>query len=216
MKVKIKSVTGPVSGITPEQYIIEEARISSPINRSNHNTAPKLIVYLIKKKHWSPFEMVHVNFEISTSRAIGRELLRHVSFRFQEFSQRYASKVEFEEIPMRMATKNNRQSSVLGSALFDLLLLKEIEEHKEKSRKLYLRMLNLGVARECARFVLPECTQTDIVMSGSLRSWIHFLDVRDHDDAQLEIQLIARDIRAELEPLFPNVFEAIRNYHSLV
>jgi len=209
MKVTTLAATIEITNhLKPEEYLIECARVSSPENRANHETAPKLLNYLIKSGHWSPFEMVSCAFEIETSRAIGTQLLRHRSFSFQEYSQRYALAEKFEPIELRMQAEKNRQSSTdvlsQNSELYD-----EINNHIRHSKWLYDKLVREGIAKECARFVLPLCTQTTIVMHGTLRSWIHFLEQRCSDHAQKEIRLIAKKIKYELSIEYPWTAEAL-------
>ena len=208
MKVKLISLTqvvGVPEGTTPEELIVYIARVSNPGNQTNMTTAPKLIRYLIDYKHWSPFEMVDITFEIETSRAISAQLIRHRSFSFQEFSTRYSSVDRVEPIEMRLQAETNRQSSTTVTHEFDDL----VESAVGLAFDLYNKMLEEGVARETARMILPMATQTRLYMKGSLRSWIHFLAVRDDEHAQKEAQLIAKEIKRELIKLFPNVAEAL-------
>ncbi len=208
MKVKLISLTqvvGVPEVTTPEELIVYIARVSNPGNQTNMTTAPKLIRYLIDYKHWSPFEMVDITFEIETSRAISAQLIRHRSFSFQEFSTRYSSVDRVEPIEMRLQAETNRQSSTTVTHEFDDL----VESAVGLAFDLYNKMLEEGVARETARMILPMATQTRLYMKGSLRSWIHFLAVRDDEHAQKEAQLIAKEIKRELIKLFPNVAEAL-------
>lgn len=206
MEVSLKTVTP-----NAEVNIVEIARVSS--SRLDKTENPEgLIRYLIKNKHWSPFEHAYMTFEIDTSKAIGIQLLRHVSFRFQEFSQRYAAVESVEPIEFRLQAEKNRQSSTdrvgevwmepkgsFGSySLGDENVtnwLRDVAENMQKTLKLYKRGLELGIAKECARFILPMATSTKIYMTGSIRSWIHCLEIRDDGHAQLEVQRIAKDIK---------------------
>jgi len=174
----------------------------------------RLLKYLIEHAHWSPFEHTFLTFKIETSRAIGRELLRHRSFTFQELSQRYEKPVGFEHIETRIQCVKNRQSS---TDLCDPLVTYHGKEQTaseavtsflQHARELYETLLAVGVARECARFVLPESTTTTILMSGSLRSWIHFLAIRDHADAQKEARVIAQQIKEIFIAEFPAIAAA--------
>ena len=199
--------------ITPaaEQAIVEIARVSS--SRTDKSAKPEgLINYLIKHKHWSPFEHGYMSVEIETSKAIGIQLIRHRSFTFQEFSQRYqdVNKIGemFEPVELRKQAEDNRQSSTelinedFSDEIFDLLM---------NTQQLYNKMLNNGVARECARMILPMCTKTKIHMTGSIRSWIHFLDIRDDEHAQKEIQLAVQKIKRIFMEQFPIISKAL-NY----
>lgn len=208
MQVKLISYTKSViDEMTPEQIIVYCARVSNPQNQSNHETAPKLLDYLIENKHWSPFELVDTTFEITTSRAIAQQLLRHRSFSFQEFSQRYAAVTTLEPVEFRIQAVKNRQSST--EAIDDHELEAIAKDALDVALEAYNILIARGVAKETARFVLPLCTQTRLYMKGSLRSWIHFLEVRNHPHAQKEIQLVAQEIQKFLKGLFPNVADAV-------
>jgi thymidylate synthase (FAD) len=213
------SVTCPTIDVNPEEHIVAIARVSS--SRENKTEEPeKLINYLIKNKHWSPFEQVDIAYEIVTTRAIGTQLLRHRSFTFQEFSQRYAQVHEAIMPEIRRQADKNRQSS---EEVFDpnLSFIFEnnppyedkasyfVKKHIENAFTLYNELIGVGVAKECARNVLPMCAATKIYMKGSLRSWIHFLDVRLDAHAQKEIQELAQEIYADLKSVFPHTFSAI-------
>jgi thymidylate synthase (FAD) len=207
MNVKLIATTEPRELVTVEEFLISCARVSSPDNRLPHSTAPKLLSYLIKSKHWSPFEMVSACIEIETSRAIGAQLLRHKSFSFQEYSQRYAEVDTVEPIELRGQAIKNRQSSTV--VIDDIELVKHVENHVQGCKWLYSLLLRHGVAKECARMVLPMATQTTIVMHGTLRSWIHFLDQRCDDHAQKEIRAIADEIKQQLSIVFPWTAKAL-------
>lgn len=209
MNVKLVSMTNIlVDGIdTPEELIVYIARVSNPNNQLNMETAPKLIRYLIQNKHWSPFEMVNVCFEIETSRAISQQLVRHKSFSFQEFSQRYSEVEDFEPIELRKKAVKNRQSS--SDIVDDKALQDVVNKAVDGSFACYNLLLENGVAKEVARMVLPLTTKTRLFMNGSLRSWIHFLDVRNSEHAQKEIRLIAQEIENILKQHFPNTFDAL-------
>lgn len=191
MQVTLKAIT-PNS----EVNIVEIARVSS--TRTDKAEKPEgLINYLINNKHWSPFEHSFLTFEIVTSKAIGIQLLRHRSFTFQEFSQRYAKVENFEEFEIRRQADKNRQSSI---DIFDPIITDtnasiEINKLLSSIKILYNNLISHGVAKECARMILPMCTQTTIYMTGSVRSWIHFLQIRDDAHAQKEVQLIAKKMK---------------------
>ena len=205
MKVKLISVTPKA-----EENIVYIARVSS--KREDKKSKPEgLLNYLIKHKHWSPFEHSHLSVEIETSKAIGIQLIRHRSFTFQEFSQRYQNVSllgeMFEEIELRKQCKDNRQSSTevhKGSDAAVNVLLLEIKH-------MYESLLQDGVARETARMILPLCTKTKIHMTGSIRSWIHFLELRDDEHAQKEIRLIAKEIKHIFIEEFPTISKSL-NY----
>ena len=218
MKVKLISQTTPASVFSFETNIrtLEDlcaycARVSNPNNQQNTETSRKLINYLIKNKHWSPLEMVSACIEIETTRDIARQILRHRSFSFQEFSQRYQNVSllgeMFEEIELRKQCKENRQSSTEvyeGSDAPVKMLLLEI-------KRMYESLLQDGVARETARMILPMCTKTKIYMTGPVRSWIHFFRLRDDSHAQKEIQLVAKAGKKIFKETFPLVARAL-NY----
>lgn len=209
MNVKLIHITSDA-----EKLIAYIARVSSPDNQDNPDYA-KLIKYLIKNRHWSPFEQVSICFEIETSRAIAQQILRHRSFSFQEFSQRYSVITEIEPIELRRQAVKNRQSS---EDVFDPEL--ELGEHQVKASELidesiqqsiwtYNRLITAGVAKECARMILPLATRTKLYMHGNLRSWIHYLELRNDQHTQKEHRLIAQNIEQYLRIYFPTVFEAL-------
>jgi len=216
--------------ITPEQLIIYIARVSSSRTDSEKlEDHGRLINYLINHKHWSPFEHAYMTVEIETSRAIGRQLLRHRSFTFQEFSQRYSSDIEFEDIALRGQPEKNRQSSnkslstisgERGSLFwvghnYDNIRGKQCEavedaaialEHVEDA---YKKLIDAGVASETARMILPECTQTTIYMTGNIRSFIHLLDLRDDEHSQKEIREVAKEIGKIFQNQYPIISKAL-------
>jgi|TARA_B100000035_G_scaffold46437_1_gene35207 thymidylate synthase (FAD) len=193
-----------------EQLIAYMARVSNPDNQDNPNSE-RLIKYLIKHKHWSPFEMVNMCVQIETTRSVAAQILRHRSFSFQEFSQRYAQVVKPAAIPqLRRQDTKNRQNSIDNldpitvqdfnvkiSSLFDL------------SESLYKEMLQAGVAKECARDILPLSTPTTLYMNGTLRSWLHYTDLRCANGTQYEHKLIADQCKDIIEQQFPNVYAAM-------
>lgn len=191
-----------------DELLAYMARVSNPDAKPGdpHN---KLIKYLIDHKHWSPFEMVNMCVEINTERDISAQILRHKSFSFQEFSQRYAKAVMPELFDLRRQDSKNRQNST-----DDLPLGVIAESMRENSKALttayraYQKMLDLGVAKECARRILPMCTPTKIYMNGSVRSWIHYFDVRCDPATQLEHREIAIRIRDVFRKLFPDTAAA--------
>jgi len=201
MKVTLNCITQPVLDMTAEEYIIYAARVSSD-ERVNNETAPKLMNYLIKHKHWSPFEMISVGIEIETSRAIAQQILRHRSFSFQEFSQRYAAVTDMEPVQLRYQAETNRQSST-AQLPGDHDAHQGVRDGVAYCENLYHQLLEDGVAKECARMILPLTTQTTVVMHGTLRSWIHFFDQRCSEHAQLEIQQIAYAARDEIAKVCP-------------
>ena len=201
--------------ITPngEELIAYCARVSNPSNQNNNETAPRLIKYLIDHQHWSPLELVHMVVEINTTRSIAAQILRHRSFSFQEFSQRYAPVVEMPEIPqLRTQDWKNRQNSIdnLDPALAKKFEY-EISKHFCDSYQLYQDMLDAGIAKECARDVLPLATPTKLYMAGSIRSWLHYCDLRTGNGTQKEHAVIAGMIQDILYEHLPNVCDAMWN-----
>lgn len=190
-----------------EALIAEMARVSNPDNKNNTATAPKLIKYLIDNKHWSPFEMVNVCMEIVTTRDIARQILRHRSFSFQEFSQRYAVATSFISAEARMQDEKNRQNSI---ETYDVALQgwwKDIQDRMiRESSLLYQLALERGIAKETARKVLPEgLTESTMYMNGTLRSWLHYIDIRCDKATQKEHRLIAEQCRDVIKQLFPSI-----------
>ena len=202
-----------------EPLIVEMARVSAPKNAKNMSTAPRLIKYLIKHKHWSPFEMANMCVEIHTTRAISPQILRHRSFSFQEFSQRYANTNEIGriEIPhLRVQDTKNRQNST--DTLTNLLgkpatadLYRRVAIHFEDAEHLYQELLSSGVAKESARFILPTAAPTKLFMNGTLRSWLHYIDLRTDVSTQLEHREIALKIKDIFKQQFPTIAEAAWN-----
>jgi thymidylate synthase (FAD) len=199
--------------ITPaaEHQIEYCARVSNPKGQQTLDTTGKLLRYLVKHKHWSPFEMASACFEINTTRDISAQILRHRSFSFQEFSQRYAEVQVRPELPKwRRQDTANRQNSI------DNLDLETIAEADQlcanvikESTLAYQRLLELGVAKECARKILPMNSPTRLYMSGTIRSWIHYLQVRRGPETQVEHRVIAEEINRILNDEMPNLWEVI-------
>ena len=214
LKVELKGITYPIDieGIeTAEQFIAYCARVSNPDNQVNNETADKLIRYLIRNQHWSPFEMVNMTIEIETTRDIGRQILRHRSFSFQEFSQRYAVSTNFITRDARMQDPKNRQNS-LDTASDNLKGVWEAKQRNvlAEAQEAYEWALNNGIAKEQARAVLPEgLTVTNMYMAGTLRSWIHYVDLRGDMSTQLEHRLVAEASRKILKEHFPNIALAL-------
>jgi thymidylate synthase (FAD) len=189
------------------------ARVSNPSNQTNTETSPKLIRYLIKHKHWSPFEMVNMCVEITTTRSVAAQILRHRSFSFQEFSQRYARVIDLPSVPeLRRQDQKNRQNSVddLDPVLVNTLQYDAMKLYSDAYR-LYQRMLDCGVAKECAREVLPVSTPTRMYMNGTVRSWLHYCELRTSNGTQKEHAQIAGQIQDLLYQHLPNVSEAMWN-----
>ena len=208
MTVKLVSVTPDA-----EQTMAYVARVSNPANQDNDNYAG-LLRYCIKHNHWSVFEQSFMTLEIETTRAIAAQILRHRSFTFQEFSQRYAdSSLLSKAIPLpelRRQDTKNRQNSIddLDQETIDLLT-RQMDTLFSSSMSLYQQMLDRGVAKECARNVLPLCTPTRIYMSGSCRSWIHYINLRSANGTQLEHMRVAEDCKKVFVEQFPTVAESL-------
>jgi thymidylate synthase (FAD) len=226
MPVKIISYSKPVLDAidtndmndtnTIQDLVAYCARVSNPDNQNNKQTNEKLIKYLIKNHHWSPLEMVNVCLEIETTRDICRQILRHRSFSFQEFSQRYAeAKLGYKTKEARIQDVNNRQNSIAISNDEDNILLKESWEQKQidiinMSNETYQWALSNGIAKEQARAVLPEgMTISRMYMNGTLRSWVHYLQLRTGNGTQKEHQEVALECAQEIAKIFPMITELI-------
>ena len=204
--VKLIAITNPIDNMETEDLIGYCARVSNPSNQDNFDTTDKLLNYCLRNQHWSPFEMVHVVFEINTTRDIARQILRHRSFSFQEFSQRYADPTQlgFTVRETRLQDKKNRQSSIETEDDE----LKNIWRQKQnqlihEAKIAYKWALDNGIAKEQARSVLPEgCTNSRLYMAGSLRSWIHYCQLRMGNGTQKEHQEIAKECWAILQTQF--------------
>ena len=208
MTVKLVSVTPDA-----EQTMAYIARVSNPSNQNNEKYAG-LLKYCIKHNHWSVFEQSTMTLEIETTRAIAAQILRHRSFTYQEFSQRYAdSSLLAETIPLfdlRRQDTKNRQNSIDDINPRDKAYMEAmIAEHFKQSLEVYNALLDKGVAKECARFVLPQNTQTRLYMSGNVRSWMHYLELRTANGTQKEHMELAEDIRAIFIEQFPIISEAL-------
>ena len=191
------AVTQPEQDLSVEEFIVYCARVSNPANQSNHATAPKLMRYLTTHGHWSPFEMVSITMEITTTRDIARQILRHRSFSFQEFSQRYADPTEalgFSFRELRYQDKANRQNSIVGSQddLFQMEWINMQDSVMTEAKINYDAALAMGIAKEQARALLPEgLTVSRLYMAGTLRSWLHYCNVRTKADTQAEHRQVA-------------------------
>lgn len=213
MQVKLVSITEPkINSVisNAEELIVYCARVSNPSNQLNTHTAPKLIKYLIDHKHWSPFEMASMALEIETSRAIAAQILRHRSFSFQEFSQRYSVATELEYTELRKQGKTNRQ---VGDEPIDIGTYVELKEDIDQVQHhcidLYNKLVAKGIAKECARMVLPLNTKTTIYMAGTIRSWIHYFEIRTKQDTQKEHRQIALEAQKIFVQNFPNISDAL-------
>ena len=215
MNVTLKAITQPSTelqekGINDaERFIVYCARVSNPANQFNTDTSDKLINYCIKHQHWSIFEQAYCTFEIVTSRAIAAQILRHRSFTFQEFSQRYAETQELETVEWRKQGKTNRQVGEDATELPEHLE-NEFKALQWNSKRLYDLLLQEGVARECARMVLPLNTQTTLYVSGSVRSFIHYLQLRTKEDTQKEHREVALEMKKIFCETFPNIAKALK------
>jgi thymidylate synthase (FAD) len=203
--------TSKLIWVTPdaENLVAYMARVSNPENQDNPATAPKLLKYLIKNSHWSPFEMVNVCMEIETTRDIARQILRHRSFSFQEFSQRYAEVVNWDKGEARLQDNKNRQNSIPTQ---DRELQRWWDEQQaavwKQSTEAYKLALQQGMAKEVARKVLPEgLVMSRMYMNGTLRSWLHYVDIRCDVSTQKEHREIAQQCKVVLSSLFPSLFE---------
>jgi thymidylate synthase (FAD) len=225
MKVKLISSSKPSremydEGLMDAQELIAFcARVSNPANQYNMDTADKLIRYLIKHKHWSPLEMVSACLEIETTRDIARQILRHRSFSFQEFSQRYADPTKDLDFVLREArlqdTKNRQNSVAIGTETEDdRFLIAEWNRRQQDVinlvRENYAWAVGAGIAKEQARAILPEGnTVSRLYMNGTLRSWIHFIDLRSGNGTQLEHMEVARECARVIAEIFPMATEYV-------
>jgi len=198
--------------VTPEaeRLIVKPARVSSPQNEDNLATGPRLLKYLIKHKHWSPFEMANMCLEIYTQRDISAQIIRHRSFHFQEFSQRYAETEQAKIPKFRRQDSRNRQNSIDDLNDEQIDLLEELTyKHIKEGYELYQTMLEMGVAKETARRHLPMCSPTRIYMNGTLRDWIHYINLRTDKGTQWEHRTIANQAKIIFEQQFPVISEAV-------
>ncbi len=211
MNVSLISITQPfLSDLkNPEDIIAYCARVSNPNNQLNTETAPKLLKFLVKHKHWSPFEMVDMTLEIKTSRAIAAQILRHRSFSFQEFSQRYSQAQVLEKLELRKQAAKNRQSST--DEYQNSTLQAKVREHVAKGISLYNNLIEDGVAKESARMILPLTVETTMYMKGSIRSWAHYIDLRTEENTQKEHREIAEACKEIFKQNLPTVSEALWN-----
>jgi len=211
MNVKLISYTQGIDGKNLLEQVAFAARVSNPANQNSNETSEKLVRYLIKNQHWSPLEMVNVCLEIDTTRDIARQILRHRSFSFQEFSQRYAdaSQLGFELRDCRLQDTKNRQNSIETDnevlqgkwAMIQTVVLSHVTEAYEWA-------LKNGIAKEQARAVLPEgMTGSRLYMNGTLRSWVHYIQLRSANGTQKEHQDVALACADAIEPIFPMIKE---------
>lgn len=202
--------------ITPnaEEIMGYCARVSNPNNQNNHETVDKLLKYCVKHNHWSVFEMANIVLEINTTRAISPQILRHRSFTFQEFSQRYASTLEglggLYPPHLRKQDLKNRQNSTDDLSSKDTTLFyRRIAQHFAEAEDLYSEMVSKGVAKECAREVLPLAAPTRLYMNGTIRSWIHYIELRSGNGTQLEHRQIAQQAKEIFSQNLPIISKAL-------
>lgn len=208
MAVKLISITPDA-----EKTMGFIARVSNPANQGNENVAG-LLAYCLKHGHFSVFEQAHITMEVNTTRDIAAQILRHVGFRFQEFSQRYAAVTDVAPVPeLRMQDHKNRQNSIEVSDAETKLVIGEyqmrIHDLFTQSHDLYEEMLNFGIAKECARKVLPLNTETKIYMTGSVRQWIHYIQLRTTNGTQKEHMIIAELAKEVFTNELPIVSKAL-------
>jgi thymidylate synthase (FAD) len=218
MKVKLISYSQAVEDEfdlkNVQELIAFCARVSNPSNQYNTETSEKLIRYLTKHQHWSPLEMVSACLEIETTRDIARQILRHRSFSFQEFSQRYADPtkdLDFVLREARLQDPKNRQNSIENNNLAIAAWWEERQKRViEEAKNAYAWAIENGIAKECARAVLPEGnTVSKIYMNGTLRSWVHFIQLRSANGTQKEHQLVAKECATVIAKVFPMVNEFV-------
>ena len=210
ISAKLVAYTQPtieVGASNPEEFISYAARVSNPSNQNNYDTAEGLLKYCIKNKHFSIFEMVNAVVQVKAPRDITRQMLRHRSFSFQEFSQRYSDEIQFCDREVRMQDTTNRQNSIPCE---DIGLIQEWNDLLDGSiaevKAEYLNMRKAGVAKEVARVLLPEgLTLSTLYANGTLRSWMHYLEIREGHGTQKEHVILANKIREALLPVFPTV-----------
>lgn len=216
MNVRLVSYSKPPEnlyvGNDIQELIAYTARVSNPTNQNNTETSEKLLRYLMREAHWSPFEMVSACLEVTTTRDIARQLLRHRSFSFQEFSQRYADPtldLSFELKDARLQDTKNRQNSIeTDDAELQLNWLKKQAEVVSAAKESYAWAIENGVAKEQARAVLPEgIMESRLYVNGTIRSWIHYIGLRSGHGTQKEHIELARECSKAIEPIFPMIKE---------
>jgi len=214
MNVELVAITKPVKSnlleFSSEELMAYVARVSNPSNQMNTKTSSKLLGYCIKNSHWSVFEHVNMTVEITTSRAIAAQILRHRSFVFQEFSQRYAEVTNFEKYEARRQDIKNRQNSIddMDQDTKEWFQMAQ-QLVTEDARAMYEEALRRGVAKEQARFLLPLSTQTTLYMTGNIRNWIHYIELRSENGTQKEHADIALAVKEIFKQQFPAIAEAL-------
>ena len=225
MKTTLVAATAPATPhkseprfLTAEELIVYCARVSNPSNQNNVETGEKLLRYCISHSHWSVFETASLTVEVETSRAIAAQILRHRSFTFQEFSQRYAVSTEFEPVELRSQDTKNRQGSgevvdpLVGGETAGCSASERVNFAIAACEAAYHDLIAAGVSKETARMVLPLCTRTTLYITGSVRSWIHYFEQRCSPHAQKEHRLIAEEIRdTHFKLVFPSIHAIITN-----
>ena len=216
MTVRLIAITGGAAelmGKTAQQVLSYTARVSNPDNQLNFGTAAKLLQYCLLHDHWSVFEHAYMTVEIETSRAVAAQILRHRSFTFQEFSQRYADPTSLPDgnLPkMRRQDSKNRQSSIDDFSPTEKSDMEnEIRTYFEHGLRLYNRLIDRGVSRESARFVLPLAHPTRLYMTGNARSWIHYIQLRTGNGTQLEHVMVAQAVKTIFSEQFPDIALAL-------
>ena len=211
--VKLVAATqgaGELIGKNAQEIVSYVTRVSAPLNQMNFETAPKLLKYCIEHGHWSPFEHAYLTLEIITSRAIAAQILRHRSFTFQEFSQRYAKATKFVPAEARRQDLKNRQNSIDDLNSGDKEWFKRAQnEVIGLATELYRKALDKGIAKECARFLLPLNTETTLYMTGSVRSWLHYVQLREANGTQKEHMDVALACKEILANALPDIAEAM-------
>lgn len=208
--VAMTSGAGELVNRSAQDIIAYITRVSNPTNQANFETAPKLLAYCIRNSHWSPFEHAYMTLEITTSRAIAAQILRHRSFTFQEFSQRYAKATETVRYPARRQDLKNRQNSVDDMSQEDKDWFDQAQATVDStSMALYEEALSRGIAKEQARFLLPLNTKTTLYMTGSARSWIHYIELRSANGTQKEHMDLAIEAKNIFAEQFPDIANAL-------
>jgi thymidylate synthase (FAD) len=214
MQIKLISYSQSENGASLQDMISYCARVSNPSNQSNTETNERLLKYLMKNQHWSPFEMVSICLEIETTRDIGRQILRHRSFSFQEFSQRYAvASLGFETREGRLQDNKNRQNSIeSNNEELELEWTQKQKELAEHSKHTYDWALSKGIAKEQARAILPEgMTVSRLYMNGTLRSWIHYIQLRSANGTQKEHREVAIECAKVISTIFPMILDLVKD-----
>lgn len=213
MKVELISLTkgsGKLEGKNAQEIISYCARVSNPKNQANFDTAAKLLRFCIDEAHWSIFDMATMTIEVTTSMPIAKQILRHKSMYFQEFSGRYAKTEKREKVKARRQDLKNRQNSIDDLPEETLEWFEQAQDDLwEKSQSLYQEALNKGIAKECSRFILPQFTQSVLYVHGTARSWIHYIKTRTHESTQKEHRDVAEAAKLIFCENFPDIAKAL-------